>query len=492
MHRLLKRQVKKVLGENYLEDEKIRSFLDLVSEYYDEKDGELRLFENALDLSSLELTELNLQLRKMAFYDDLTGLLNRKIFEEELNLTLKHIGRNKHNIALLFLDLDNFKNINDTLGHDIGDKLLVKVSKILNDCIRNCDTLGRWGGDEFVLLLDELSHVEDCSVIVENIQSAFEKKLHIEEHKLSISFSIGINIYEPGQTALDMIKYADMAMYSAKESGKNNYAFYSSTIGERVMSYMKVSHELTKAVEKREFVVYYQPQIDISSGKIIGAEALVRWNHPTKGLVYPDEFICIAEEKGHIVELGHQVLKQACMDMKYWIDSGYEMKSIAVNLSVKEIRQEKFIQTIIDILQDTGIDSSYLEFEITETMIMKNYEKTAEVLEKLRSLGIGLSIDDFGTGYSSLAYLKRLPIEKIKIDKSFIDDISNDENDIEITKAIIVMSHSLGLKVLAEGVEDGHQLEILKELSCDKYQGYHCSKPVPADEFERLLKNNAL
>jgi len=488
MHRLLKRQIKKILGETYLTDKSFEDFFNLISEYYVEKDKERKLLENALVVNSSELSEANVQLKNMAFYDSLTGLTNRKLFEEELKLTLKQIQRHQRHIALLFFDLDNFKTVNDTLGHDVGDQLLIQVGKLIQERIRNCDTLARWGGDEFVLLLDELTHIDDCSIIVEDIQDAFKNPIPIGEHKLQISFSIGINIYEEGQDAAEMIKNADMAMYLAKEGGKNNYTFYTSTIGEQVLSYVKLNTSLVQAIQKQELTVHYQPQIEISTGKIVGAEALVRWEHPQDGIIFPDQFIPIAEEKGHIVEIGQQVLQQSCQDMKAWVDKGYKLKSIGVNLSVKQIRQKEFIQTVIDALQKSGLSASYLEFEVTETMLMNEHEYAFDILDALRDLGITLSIDDFGTGYSSLSYLKKLPIHKIKVDKSFIDDIANDENDVEITKAIIAMSHSLGLKVLAEGVEDAAQLKVLKELKCEKYQGYYFSKPVPADKFEELLK----
>ncbi|MDF1880955.1 bifunctional diguanylate cyclase/phosphodiesterase [Sulfurimonas sp. MAG313] len=488
MHRLLKRQIKKILGEAYLSDMKFQNFFQLISDFYDEKDKERRLLENALEINSLEVNEANDKLQKMAFYDSLTGLTNRKLFEEELKLTLNQLQRNKRNIALLFFDLDNFKTVNDTLGHDIGDSLLIKIGGMIQKRIRSCDTLARWGGDEFVLLLDELHQIEDCSLIVENIQKAFKYPIKVKGHELQVSFSIGINVYEEGQSSSEMIKNADMAMYKAKENGKNSYAFYTSEIGKKVLSSVKMNTALLKAIENHEFIVMYQPQIEISTGKIVGAEALVRWMHPEDGLIAPNDFIPISEEKGHIIEIGKQVLEQACYDMKEWVTKGYGLKTMAVNLSVKQIRQKEFIEMVKDILVKTKLDSSYLEFEVTETIVMKEYEHTFHTLDTLRDLGITLSIDDFGTGYSSLSYLKKLPIDKIKIDKSFIDDISDDENDVAITKAIIAMSHSLGLNVLAEGVEEESQLKILKELKCEKYQGYYFSRPVPADEFEALLK----
>jgi len=489
MHRLLTRQIKKILGESYFTDVKLQGFFELISNYYDEKDKERKLLENALEVNSSELTEANSQLKTMAFYDSLTGLTNRKLFEEELKQTLKRLERSKAHTALLFFDLDNFKTVNDTLGHDVGDELLIQVGKIIQDRIRSCDILARWGGDEFVLLLNELTRTDDCSVIVEDIQEAFSHPIHVGEHELQTSFSIGINIYEEGQSSTDMIKNADMAMYLAKEGGRNRYAFYTSEIGEQVHSYVKLNASLIKAIEKQEFLVFYQPQIEISTGKIVGVEALVRWEHPEKGLIFPDEFISVSEEKGHIVEIGKQVLQQACRDMQDWIDKGYPLRTMAVNLSVKQIHQEEFLPIVKDILKQTGLDPSHLEFEVTETMIMNERERSFKTLDTLRTLGITLSIDDFGTGYSSLAYLKKLPINKIKIDKSFIDDITTDENDVEIAKAIIAMSHSLGLKVLAEGVEDASQLAILKELKCEKYQGYYFSKPVPCEQFEALLKS---
>ena len=487
MHRLLKRQIKKTVGENYAKDTKSQQFLDLVSDYYTEVDKEKSLLENALVVNSEELTQLNEKLQGMAFYDALTGLTNRKLFEQELQLTIKRLNRHKRNIAVLFFDLDNFKTINDTLGHDVGDELLKQFGTIVNSRIREGDILARWGGDEFVLLLDELTNLDDCTIIIKDIQKAFINPIKILEHKVKISFSIGINLYEDGQNSAQMIKNADMAMYLAKQAGRNQYAFYSSEVGEQAIVELKLNTELENAVKNREFVVFYQPQIDIKSGEIVGAEALVRWEHPTDGLVAPDKFIPLAEEKGYIIEIGKQVLEQACLDMNQWLKSGYSIENISVNLSVRQIHDKDFIQTVKDIIAKSKLDANYLELEITETMVMKEYEHSFKILDELRSLGITISIDDFGTGYSSLAYLKKLPIHKIKIDKSFIDEIEHDENDVEITKAIIAMSHSLGLEVLAEGVEKESQLKILKKLNCERYQGYYFSKPVPAEEFQKLL-----
>ncbi|QSZ40684.1 EAL domain-containing protein [Sulfurimonas aquatica] len=488
MHRLLKRQIKKGLGEEYLEDEKLQNFFTLIGDYYVEKDKERILLENALVVNSAELTETNTQLQNMAFFDSLTGLTNRKLFEKELELTLKQIQRNKRNIAVLFFDVDHFKTINDTLGHDIGDELLITVSRTIESRIRSCDTLARWGGDEFVLLLDDLAHIDDCSIIAENIQKAFSEPFDIEGHIIKISFSIGINVYEDGQTALQMLKNADIAMYLSKEKGRDAYSFFTSDISKQILADQKLNESLIKAIDNKEFIVLYQPQVDIATGKITGAEALVRWIHPEHGFTMPFEFIPLAEEKGYIVEIGVQVLEQACIDMKMLLDSGYVLNNIAVNLSLKQIRHQGFVQSVQNILNSTSLNPSYLEFEVTETMIMKEYEHACSVLDTLRNLGITLSIDDFGTGYSSLSYLKRLPIQKIKIDKSFIDEIDRDENDVEITKAIIAMSHSLGLKVLAEGVEEESQLQILRQLKCESYQGYYCSKPVAIQEFKTLVQ----
>lgn len=488
MHRLLKRQIKKTLGLKHEIIEGLESFFNLIDEQYNENDKERILLENALIVNSGELTESNEQLHYLAFYDSLTGLTNRKLFEKELDLTLRQVRRKRRNIALLFLDLDNFKNVNDTLGHDVGDALLKEVGVIVESRIRECDTLARWGGDEFILLLDELTSLEDCTIIVEDIQKAFSMPIRILKHELKISFSIGINFYEDGQDSAQMIKNADMAMYTAKEAGRNQYSFYTSEIGKKVISDIKLDTDLQNAIKNKEFVLMYQPQIDILTQSIVGCEALIRWQHPTDGLISPYEFIAFAEEKGYIYEIGRQVLEQACIDMKSWISSGATIQTMAVNLSVKQIRDNKFLEVVKETLLQSDLKAKYLEFEITETMLMHEYEHAYRVLDELRSIGITISIDDFGTGYSSLAYLKKLPIHKIKIDKSFIDEIEHDENDIEITKAIIALSHSLGLDVLAEGVENKSQLEILKKLKCDKYQGYFYSKPVRAKELKRLLE----
>ena len=337
-----------------------------------------------------------------------------------------------------------------------------------------------------------MNNIDECTVIVKQIQKAFETPIKILSHELKISFSIGVNIYEDGQSVKQMIKNADMAMYLSKEAGRNQYSFYTSEIGDKLIADIQLNEELTRAVNNKEFVVFYQPQVEIHSGEIVGAEALVRWEHPVKGLLYPDKFINFAENKGYIVEIGRQVLEQATQDMKHWLDEDYPIKTIAVNLSVKQIRDKTFLSIVKDIIQESQLETNHLEFEITETILMTDYEYSYKVLEELNNLGITISIDDFGTGYSSLSYLKKLPINKIKIDKSFIDEIEYDENDIEITKAIIAMSHSLRLEVLAEGVENESQRKVLEKLECDKYQGYCCSKAVPAKEFAKLLENQRL
>ena len=473
MHRLLRRQIKKTLGDENIKNSELEDFFNLISNYYDERDKERTLFENALVVNSRELTKSNEQLQNMAFHDALTGLTNRKLFEKELDRTIKQATRSSKKFALLFLDLDDFKTVNDSLGHDIGDELLIRVGQIIQSHIRESDVLARWGGDEFVLLLDELRSLEDCVIII--------------DYDLKTSFSIGINIYEDGQDVKEMIKNADMAMYLAKQAGKNQYSFYTSEIGEKVVSDLKLNEELIEAIEKHQFEVYYQPQIDIKSAKIIGAEALVRWNHPTKGVLYPQSFIGFCEARGYIIDIGIQVIEQGIRDIKKWLTEGYDIQSIAINLSVRQLKAKDFLPTLKKILQISGISTKYLEFEITETMLMEDYEYSFKVLDELSSLGIKISIDDFGTGYSSLSYLKILPIDKIKIDKSFIDEIEYDENDVEITKAIIAMSHSLNLEVLAEGVENHFQLDTLKKLGCDKYQGYHCSRPIQMLEFQKLL-----
>jgi len=487
MHRLLKRQIKKILGEEYTQDSKLQNIFQLISDHYIDKDKDCVLLANALEVNSAELTELNMQLQNMAFYDSLTGLTNRALFEKELELTIKQINRHKRNIALVFFDLDNFKNVNDTFGHDVGDKLLIEVGKIIQENIRSCDTLSRWAGDEFVLLLDELKHMDDSVLIVQNIQKKMKHPIKIGTHTLHVSCSVGINVYEDAQDVHQMLKNADIAMYEAKKNGKRNYAIYTSVLGEKIISDVQLNEELLQALKRDEFIVYYQPQVEILTGKIVGAEALVRWEHPEKGILFPLKFIPFAEEKGYIVKIGQRVLEQACKDMQKWLNNGYKLNNISVNISVKQIRQNNFVQVVKKALKKSGLPADMLEFEVTETMIMQEYKHSFDVLDTLRKLGISLSIDDFGTGYSSLSYLKKLPIDKIKIDKSFIDEIAEDENDVAITKAIIAMSHSLGLSVLAEGVETKSQLQVLKKLKCEKYQGYYCSRPIPAKEFEKLL-----
>lgn len=438
-----------------------------------------------------ELIKKQDQIHYLAYYDTLTGLPNRILFEEKLAKALEE-GKQKNNkVALLYFDLDNFKNVNDTIGHMFGDLLLKNVGRLLKKYLGEDAIATRMGGDEFVGILSKVNDSHELIEIIENVLNAFRNPWIIDDREFYVTTSIGITLYpDDGENTNVLLKNADTAMYVAKNHGKNMYCFYTSDMNEKVIEKLEMENDLRHAVEREEFIVYYQPKVDINSGSIAGVEALVRWMHPSKGMIPPDKFIALAEETGLIVPIGEWVLRTACNQNKVWQSLGYNCMNVAVNISVIQIQQPDFVEKIMSILKETGIKPSSLELEITENVIMEDFKLTSKMLHDLRKLGIKISLDDFGKGYSSLNYLKQLEIDILKIDKSFIDDLVESDNEQAIVKAVIDMAHSMKMTVVAEGVEVWDQFTFLKNLYCDKVQGYLFSKPLPVNEIESIIEGN--
>lgn len=414
----------------------------------------------------------------LAYFDTVTQLPNRHAFNERFEALLKEIAKRGHSLSLLFLDLDDFKVVNDTLGHHIGDLLLKVVAEKLSACVRQGDAVYRIGGDEFAMILADVSEPEAAAIVAEKFIRALNRPLVIEGQTLYVSASIGISTSpHDGTDTATLLRNADAAMYFAKERGKNNFQLFSKEMHEKASLRLALEGDLRHALERKEFELHYQPIVDLASGRIVAVEALIRWNHKDKGMVSPNAFIPLAETTGLIVPIGEWVLREACTHAKAWHGMGHDVK-VSVNLSGRQFREESMIQTIQDILRETGLDPKLLELEITESVLMEHAEVTVARLYQLKDMGIYLSIDDFGTGYSSMTYLKRFPVGKLKIDQSFIRDIPEDSEDVAITAATIQMAHSLRLKVVAEGIETQAQADFLKERGCDLGQGYLFSRPL--------------
>lgn len=440
------------------------------------------------------------QVRFLAYFDSLTGLPNRFFFKELLEKALSQARHHKRVLAILFIDIDNFKRINDSLGHDIGDELLQAITARLLKSVRNSDcisranentiinTLSRLGGDEFIVLLSEISETKDSAVVSRRILSDISEPYMLKGHNVIITASIGISLYPlNGESPQSLLKHADLAMYHAKEMGKNNYQFYTESMKTVAFERLALEGELNKALENDEFSVYFQPTIDARSKKIIGTEALLRWRHPEKALISPSGFIPLAEETGQIISIDEWVLHAACAQNRAWQDSGFPPMAIAVNLSTTHFENRKLTSMVTKALQDAGMAPHYLELEITESKIMKNPVTAVMVLNELKAMGVRIAIDDFGTGHSSLNYLRQIPLDYVKIDRTFTMNIATSPHDIAIIKSIIALAHSLNFKVIAEGVETEEQRVFLCEQGCDELQGFLFSKPLPADKFTRLL-----
>lgn len=433
------------------------------------------------------------KLHYIAYHDSLTGLPNRRMFLDRLNQFIKHAKRSNKKAVLLFIDLDHFKDINDSFGHSLGDELLNSVAQRLQSTIREEDTVARLGGDEFVVLLENIELVDDAQSIAEKLIEAFKKPIELHSHIFYVTLSIGASIYpEDSSDAEMLLRNADSAMYKAKELGRNNYKFYTSDMTERSLERVLMESSLRDALKNNEFEVYYQPQVLADSGELIGLEALIRWNHPEDGLISPGKFIPIAEESGLIIPIGEWVLKEVCKQQVLWQEQEIKTVVTAVNLAGAQLQQDDLYEKVKIILQETGCSAKLIELEVTEGFIMIDPQKSSELLHKLNMLGIRISIDDFGTGYSSMAYLKRLPIQKLKIDQAFIQDIVIDPEDAAITRAIIALAKGLDLSVIAEGVEELSQRDFLIQEGCNNIQGYLYSKPLPRKDVEEILKKGII
>ena len=431
---------------------------------------------------------LGAEISHMAQHDILTNLPNRTLLQDRLSQAIVTANRNDSRIAILFLDLDGFKHINDSLSHAVGDRLLQLVAKRLLAAVRTSDTVCRLGGDEFVVLLSEVAHEGDAGVKAGKILSALSAPFEMEQITLRVTASVGVSTYpEDGRSAELLIRNADLAMYQAKEKGRNNYQFFEKGMNVRAVERQAIEGDLRCALERDEFVMHYQPKIDLKTGEITGVEALLRWQHPVRGLVGPMQFISVAEDCGLMLPIGKWVLRESCRQAKAWQDSGLPLIEMAVNVSSVEFRNDQFLGSISTILKETGLEPGYLELELTESVLMQHAEFSVPVLQKLKAMGVRLAIDDFGTGYSSLSYLRQFPIDTLKVDQSFIHEINADTDEATIISAVINMGCRLKHRVIAEGVETAGQLAFLRAHGCDEGQGYYFARPMPGEETAKLL-----
>lgn len=458
-----------------------------ISAIRDDNDQVMFYIASFTDISERKAADA--QIEHLAHHDILTGLLNRFSLEERLEQSLAISRRDNKQVAVFFIDLDRFKNINDSLGHHIGDQLLVMVANRLNKCVRDSDVVARIGGDEFVVALPGINDSSHAAVIAENVRQQISKPYKIDKYTLETSPSIGISIYpNDGNTADDLMRSADIAMYHAKEQGRNNYYFFTESMLVAAHERLQLEHELRIALDNGQLELYYQPQISARGNKVCAMEALIRWRHPVKGVILPGKFIPIAEETGVILELGKWVIEEACRQLVEWKNRGVRDLRMAINLSVKQLQSTTLADDIRSVLNKYQVERDEIELEITETAAMNEPEFAVEQLSLLRELGVGLAIDDFGTGYSSLAYLKRLPIQTLKLDQTFVRDIESDPNDAEISAATIALAHNLGLEVVAEGVETHAQRDFLVAHNCDYLQGYLFTEPLPGKEASEFIQ----
>lgn len=464
----------------------VRWVRDRAEVVFDDKGRALAGIGTVQDIT--ENKESEAQIEFLAFHDPLTGLPNRVLAKDHLGMAAAYADRSNTKVALFFLDLDNFKTINDSLGHTVGDALLKAVAVCLRDCVRNTDTISRQGGDEFLVLLPDAYDTDAMTDIAEKILQELSAPFDIDGYQLSTSASIGIAVYpDDGKDFETLLKKADTAMYQSKKAGRSTYHFYTEKMNIDAVKHHQMLMGLARAVERNEFVLYYQPQIDLGSGAVIGAEALIRWMHPERGMVPPGLFIPVAEDSGHIVPIGEWVLREACRQAVAWHQAGLPKLVVAVNLSAVQFKRSNLEKSVIQALAESGLNPEFLELELTESILIQDTENVLDTVQRLKALGVKLSIDDFGTGYSSLSYLKRFAVDKLKIDQSFVRDMVNDPGDAAIVRAIIQMAKSLNLKTIAEGVEDEAMLASLRLHHCDEAQGYYFGRPMPAEDFAHYL-----
>ncbi|MBI5558729.1 MAG: EAL domain-containing protein [Deltaproteobacteria bacterium] len=431
------------------------------------------------------------QLEHQSNHDGLTGLPNRNLLKDRIRQALFNAQRHRNQAGILSIDLDQFKFINDSLGHDIGDSLLKITAKRMAKCIRSTDTLARLGGDEFAVVLVDLEQSADAALMAQRIRHSISRPVTIETYQLEISCSVGISIYpKDGSDEQVLLKNADAAMHRAKDQGRDNLQFYTAELNKRIVGRMTMEKHLRRALKRNEFLLHYQPQVDFTTGRINGMEALIRWQSPELGLTPPGSFIPLAEETGLIVPIGEWILKTACLQNKAWQDAGLPCLTLAINLSPRQFRQENLVEVVARTLRETGLEPRYLELEIVESLLMHDVENAARLTGKLKELGVCMTMDDFGTGYSSLSYLRQFPFDKIKIDQSFIRNITSDPDNAAIARAMIALAHSLRLRVIAEGIETDGQLNYLLSHGCDEMQGFYFSRPMPAPQLEQMLRED--
>ncbi|MDM5177117.1 EAL domain-containing protein [Massilia sp. DJPM01] len=443
--------------------------------------------ESELEAEIAERKRVEVKLDRLAHFDNVTQLHNRHFFNDRLEAVIARAQRCQERAVVMFIDLDNFKAVNDTLGHDIGDELLRLVSRSLSDTLRPGDAIARIGGDEFAIILENVHQIGDAAMVAEKCLQRIAQPVAIAGHEIHISASIGLSVFPDHASSMhELLKYADSAMYYAKNSGKNAYRLFTHSMQEDARKRFTLDNNLRRALERKEFVLHYQPQIDLRSGAVCGAEALIRWIHPELGLISPADFIPVAEDTGMIVAIGEWVLREACHELRKWHDDGHRVR-MSINLSGRQLSEEGLVASVLAIVDDSGIDARWLELELTESMLM---DASASVIDKLHTLkraGIALAIDDFGTGYSSMSYLKTFPVSALKIDRSFVRDLPHNAEDAAITKAIIAIARSLKMETVAEGIETPEQGEFLRANGCDKAQGYYYGKPLAAAQMRALL-----